>query len=710
MRLPCLICLFITGNVFALADGLPPQASVRPVTDRYLDTTVIDNYRWLENGDDAEVKAWTQAQNVYARSVLDALPSREAIRAKMYAIASGKTISYFGVRWAGGVLFSMKYQPPKQQPILVALSNPEELSTEHVLLDPNLLDAKGGTSVDWFRPSPDGKHVAVSISEGGSERGSLHVYDRTTGQAVDEVVPRVSYATAGGSMAWLANGTGFYYTRYPHPGERPEADLDFYTQVYFHRLGTPVANDRYELGKGFPKIGEIELRTNDEGWVLANVAKGDGGQLEQFLRRPNGQWSRLTRFENDVVEATFTPDHSLLLLSRAQAPRGKLLKLELKADHAPRLAAAKFFAAEDPIAAVQYQHGEETVVAAGSKVYVTDQVGGPQQVRVFDLAGKPLGKLDLPPVSAVYRIAPVDHGGIIYGVARYDAPDVWYRLDGSTPSAQPRRLPISTKTGVDLSDMEVIRQFATSKDGTMIPFTILHRKGDRLDSSSPTILTGYGGYGVSEEPSFNGNERILLDARVTWVDANIRGGGEYGTAWASRWQPDACAERLIQLGYTTPAHLAIEGSSEGGLLMGAALTQRPDLFKAVVADVGLYDMLRAELQANGEFNTTEIGSVKIPDQFRALYAYSPYHHVKEGAHYPAILFLTGAVDAHVDPMQSRKMTAQLQAAESGHGLILLRTSSTDGHGLNTAFSEEIEQEADMLAFEFGQLGVSYPAK
>src|SRR5450432_54859 len=193
MRLLGLVCLFVIGNVFAFADGLPPQASIRPVTDRYFDTAVIDNYRWLENGDAAEVKEWTQAQNVYARSVLDALPSREAIRVKMYAMESGKTISYFGIRWAGGVLFSMKYQPPKQQSILVALSNPEDLSTERVVLDPNLLDEKGGTSIDWFRPSADGKRIAVSISEGGSERGSLYVYDGVTGQAVDEVVPRVNY-------------------------------------------------------------------------------------------------------------------------------------------------------------------------------------------------------------------------------------------------------------------------------------------------------------------------------------------------------------------------------------------------------------------------------------------------------------------------------------------------------------------------------------
>jgi prolyl oligopeptidase len=268
--------------------------------------------------------------------------------------------------------------------------------------------------------------------------------------------------------------------------------------------------------------------------------------------------------------------------------------------------------------------------------------------------------------------------------------------------------------------MEVTREFATSRDGTQIPFTILHRRGVPLNHATPTIMTGYGGFGLSEEPAFDVGQRILLDAGVSWVDTNIRGGGDYGEAWHRAGSlldkqhtfDDfiACAERMIELGYTSPEHLVIEGSSEGGLLMGAAMTQRPDLFKAVVSDVGLYDMLRAEQSPNGVFNTTETGTVANVDQFHALYAYSPYHHVHDGSAYPDALFLIGAVDPRVDPMHSRKMVARLQAAEGGKGMVLLRASSSDGHGTHTAFSEQVEQDADILAFEFRELGVQLPSR
>ncbi len=307
--------------------------------------------------------------------------------------------------------------------------------------------------------------------------------------------------------------------------------------------------------------------------------------------------------------------------------------------------------------------------------------------------------------------------GVVYGVTRFDAPDAWYRVDMAHPEVM-HSLPMTSKSNVDLSDMDVIREFAVSKDGTKIPFTLLHKKGAPLNAATPTILTGYGGFAENELPSFDPNQRILLDAGVTWVDANIRGGGEYGEDWHRLGSLThkqngiddfiACAQRLMQLGYTSPDHLVIQGSSEGGLLMGAALTQRPDLFKAVVSDSGLYDMLRTELGANGEFNATETGSIRIPEQFRALYAYSPYQHVQEGTRYPDALMLSGAIDARVDPMQSRKMIARLQAMQNGHGLALLRISASDGHGNNTTFSEEMEQEADMLAFAFSELGVSYP--
>lgn len=263
-----------------------------------------------------------------------------------------------------------------------------------------------------------------------------------------------------------------------------------------------------------------------------------------------------------------------------------------------------------------------------------------------------------------------------------------------------------------------MRGFGVSKDGTRVPINIIRRKGTKLDGSNPTLLYGYGGYGISEQPFFIGSQtRIWLDQGGVYALANIRGGSEYGEEWHKEGNLThkqnvfddfiACAKYLIDQKYTSPTHLAILGGSNGGLLMGAALTQRPDLFRAVVSFVGIYDMLRVELDPNGAFNVTEFGTVKDPGQFKALYAYSPYHHVKDGTAYPAVLFLTGENDHRVNPMESRKMTARLQAASSSGHPIFLRTTASAGHGIGTALDERVEQGADYLSFLFDQLGVKY---
>src|SRR5262249_32077632 len=266
---------------------------------------------------------------------------------------------------------------------------------------------------------------------------------------------------------------------------------------------------------------------------------------------------------------------------------------------------------------------------------------------------------------------------------------------------------------------EVVREFATSKDGTKVPVSIIMSKGTKRDGSHPALVTGYGGYGVSITPSFSATRRILLDQGFVCAVANIRGGGEFGEPWHLQGNLAkkqnvfddfaAVLQLLIDRGYTSREKLAIEGGSNGGLLMGAVLTQHPELMKTVVAHVGIYDMLRVELSANGVFNIAEFGTVKNQDQFRALYAYSPYHHVREGLHYPSILFLTGANDPRVDPMQSRKMTARLQAVAPSDVPILLRTSANSGHGGGTGLSERIEQTVDVLAFLFDQLAVKLRA-
>jgi prolyl oligopeptidase len=416
------------------------------------------------------------------------------------------------------------------------------------------------------------------------------------------------------------------------------------------------------------------------------------------------------------------------MLSHKNAPRGQILRLPLaqlasgKAD----LTQAQVIVAQSPGARLNSNSKSdsddsarasiESFEPAPGRLYVTDIIGGPSRVRVFDPQGHPLAAPTLPPVSAVDDVVPLEAGNVLFFVTSYLQPAAWYRFDAA--SGKSTRTALSQVAPYNFDDAEVVREFAVSKDGTRVPLNILRRKGTKLDGSNPTILYGYGGYGVNQKPFFaSSTARVWLDQGGIYVFTNIRGGAEYGEEWHHQGSLThkqnvfddfiACAQYLIDQKYTSPAHLAIQGGSNGGLLMGATFTQRPELFRAVVSSVGIYDMLRVELDPNGEFNTTEFGTVKDPDQFRALYAYSPYHHVKDGAAYPAILFLTGENDHRVNPLHSRKMTARLQAANASNYPILLRTSSNSGHGIGTALDEQIEQRADILGFLFDQLGVKY---
>jgi prolyl oligopeptidase len=322
----------------------------------------------------------------------------------------------------------------------------------------------------------------------------------------------------------------------------------------------------------------------------------------------------------------------------------------------------------------------------------------------------------LPPVSAIGQVVSVGGGDVLFYTSTYIQPGAWYCFDAASGKAT--RTALVETSPVNFDDAEVVRGFATSKDGTQVPLNIIRRKGTKLDGANPTLLYGYGGYGISEKPFFLGSfARIWLDQGGVYVDANLRGGAEYGEEWHAAGNLThkqnvfddflASAQYLIDQKYTSPAHLAILGGSNGGLLMGAAFTQRPDLFRAVVSEVGIYDMLRVELDPNGAFNVTEFGTVKDPEQFKALYAYSPYHHVKDGTAYPAIYMPTGENDHRVNPMESRKMVARLQAASRSGYPILLRTSSAAGHGFGTALDEQIEEEADTFSFLFDQLGIKY---
>ncbi|MCX6857439.1 MAG: prolyl oligopeptidase family serine peptidase [Verrucomicrobia bacterium] len=339
-------------------------------------------------------------------------------------------------------------------------------------------------------------------------------------------------------------------------------------------------------------------------------------------------------------------------------------------------------------------------------------IGGPSRVRQFDLHGKNAAELPLPTASGVGGLIEVGDR-ILFRQTSFVAPSacmLYNPADGSV-----KKTALFNTSPVDFSDIEAVREFAISKDGTKVPVNILRRKGTKLDGNNPALLYAYGGYGICMRPTFNFEHRLWFDRGGIYVVANLRGGGEYGEEWHLAGNLTkkqnvfddfaACAEYLIKQGYTRSDKLAVEGGSNGGLLMGAFLTQHPGLARAVVAHVGLYDMLRVELDANGAFNVTEFGTVKAPAQFKALHAYSPFHNVKDGTAYPSVFFLAGETDGRVNPAHSRRMTARLQAATSSNHPILVRLSAASGHGMGTALNEKIAQKADVLAFLFDQLGM-----
>ena len=720
MRLP-LVAFALLFATRSLASPVP-VTEMRPVTDTYHGVNVTDSYRWLEDWNDPAVKAWSEAQNVHARSVLDALPHVDGIRAQVSAILSAQSISYGGLNFAGGRLFALKRQPPKQQPFLVVMESAQHPEAARALVDPNTLNAKGTTAIDWYVPSPDGKLVAVSMSEGGSESGSVHVFEVTTAKEVFEVIPRVQNGTGGGSLAWLPDGKSFFYTRYPRGEERPAVDRDFYMQLYRHVLGTPTEQDRYEIGQDFPKIGEVVVDTTGAGVALVSMQKGDGGEFQHYIRSLDGKWHQVTHYEDRVVQALLghpgqDATTALYLVSLKEAPHGKLLKVEFDNQTGDRAEVAR--------ATTVLPEGTDSLVSAfgedatniaitENRIYATYQLGGPSEVRVFDLKGQLLKGPKQFPVGAVGDvISTTEHGdAVLFLDGSYIDAATWFAFDPVTGTTI--KTPLSVVAPVDFNDCEVVREWATSKDGTKVPVNIIRKKGLTLDGSHPCLITGYGGYGVNRTPAFTSTLRVLLDQGMVFAEANIRGGGEFGDAWHQQGNLTrkqnvfddfyAACRHMIEAGYTQSSHLAIRGGSNGGLLMGATLTQHPDLMRCVVSHVGIYDMLRVELSSNGAFNIPEFGTVKDEALFKALYAYSPYHHVMEGTKYPPVLFLTGANDPRVDPMQSRKMTARLQAVGDD---CLLRTSANSGHGIGSSLQQRIEETVDVYAFIFSQLGVDY---
>jgi prolyl oligopeptidase len=685
------ILVLIMANVgdSRAADRDAPRTPMETVTDLYHGVTVADPYRWLEKSSDKRVHEWSIAQNNRTRTYLDTLAVRKSIY-NLLLFGSLLSDLYFDLHAAGDKIFARAGQ---LHSMIAMLGRDADPATARVVIGPNTLNRNGTTAIDWFVPSLDATRVAVSLSEGGSEDGSLHIFDVATGQETGEVISRVH------SLAWAADSKGFYYTR----PERPAEEQHFFERIYFHQLGTAPAQDNLVAGSDFPRVAAIALdNSQNHRVVVASVANGTGGEFAHYLIGPGGKVTQVTRFEDKVVAAVVGPDDNLYLVSRKDAPHGKLLRLPV-AD--PALVHATEIV----------PHGEPVmqggVVVTDQAIYLQELVGGSTQVARFDHVGKPLGVLPLPDAASVSRVIPLSDGTLLYSVDTYFRPPYFARFDEASGKSEVSKLAPTTEVNFD--NAEVNRVLVTSNDGTNVPINIIRKIGTKTDGSNPVLLTGYGGYGVSLVPQFLGAfGRLWLNGGGVYVIANLRGGGEYGEEWHAQGALThkqnvfddfiAAARYLIDQHYTTPDRLAIIGGSNGGLLMGAAFTQHPELFRAVVSLVGVYDMLRVELDPNGVFNTSEFGSVQDPDQFKALYAYSPYHHVVDGGKYPAIFMATGENDGRVNPMHSRKMIARLQGATASGRPIYLSINTDAGHNIGSAPS----MSADYLAFLYDQLGMT----
>lgn len=722
MKLPLITCALSLTATGALAASVPPPPAfpAGSTMDTLHGTQVPDPYRALENWDDPKVQAWSDAQNVRTHQYLDGLSGRALVAAKLKRLITAASPAYESLQARGPSVFAIYNDPAKQQPSLVRLNAAADPNSRTPVLDPNALDASGHTEIDWYVAAPDGTKVAVSLSKNGSEDGTLHVYDVASGREIGQPITQVQYATAGGSVAWTAHGEAFWYTRYPTSG--PQAERHFNLQVYFHRLDAPAGPDPLVLGAadGVPRTGEVFLN-NDQAAdaAVANVQLGDGGQWQAWVLKPGAKPRQVVRYQDRVIDVIMAHNGDLYGLSRLNAPKGKVLKLEANATGG--FEAAKVVAPEQKEAAI-VDGGESghPLTASGSRLIVKRIAGGPSTLSVYDGAGTQQNEqkeqpITLPPTSAVGGIAALPDGDVLYNVSTYLEPPYFARWNAKT--GQSSKTALAVTSPITFTDVTVTRVFATSKDGTKIPLNIIARPGLTLDGSHPLLLYGYGGYGISESPRFLGAlRRLWLDAGGIYVDVNLRGGGEYGDAWhrdgaLTKKQNvfddfAAAAGYLVEHKYTRHDKLAIMGGSNGGLLMGAELTQHPELARAVVSSVGIYDSVRFELDPNGAFNITELGSVKDPAQFKAIYAYSPYHHVMKGVAYPAVLMTTGATDGRVNPMNSRKFTAALQAATSSDRPILLRTNRNAGHGIGSSLDDRVAEQTDELMFLFDQLGMS----
>jgi prolyl oligopeptidase len=673
------------------------------VVDGYHGVHVADPYRWLEDPDSPETRAWVAAQNALTRSILDG-PIRNRLVERLTSLYNYPRT---GVPVRRGNRYFFTHNTGLQdQPVLYVQDGLD--GTPRVLLDPNVVSAEGLVALTAMAPDESGGLLAYALSESGSDRQDLFIRDVATGRDRDDRLQWVKFV----SIAWTRSGDGFFYTRFPAPGSVSAGDENYFNRVYFHRLGDPQERDTLVIEKPGERetVFGVEI-SDDDRWAVITAYRGSSDKSEVYLldrSEPGARPAPLFTGYSAAYAFIESAGGRLLFRTDASAPLGRIISVD---PGEPAGATDIVPESEDKLS---------TAVIVHDTIVVSYLHNASDRIRMFELSGAPAGEIDLPSIGSVTGISgrPAD-GEIFIGFTSFTYPPASFRYDFQTRKLTPFEVRIAGGAGpvsqVRLADYRIEQAWFPSKDGTKVSMFLVHRNDMPPDGNRPVLLTGYGGFNISLTPAFDPANFVLLDEGGIYAVANLRGGGEYGEAWHEAGMLDrkqnvfddfiAAAEWLVTAGHSRPERIAIEGGSNGGLLTGAVMVQRPDLVGAVVCRVPVVDMLRYHLFTIGRFWISEYGSADDAAQFRYLYDYSPLHQVRDGVAYPPILVTTADTDDRVSPGMAKKFAARLQAADADDTPVLIRVETKAGHGAGKPVSKMIEEDADIFAFLFKYLHI-----
>ena len=721
LRVSLVAALLATPGLAFADDALnQPVAPVKPVTDTYFGTKVVDNYRWMEDLKSPVLQKWWHAQAAYTKDYLGKLPDRDALAKRIKELDNAST-RVGGVTLCGSRYFYMKLTPADQTPKLYARDG--LTGTERLLVDPQTLgeatakmigtqrvapSERGAATrytISDFYPTEDGKLVAVEVAAGGSEEGVVRILDAATGATLPDWIDRIW----GASVSWDSSDQFFYYTRLQKlgPGMTPN-DKELDEAAYLHHLGDNADKDAPVFGRKFtPGIAMVPTDSAYVGvtpgspYALGIIAHGVRNEATMAISPADAlaagkpQWTKIIDVDDDITDCAIR-GHDIWLLSHKDASKFKILHMSL--DH-PDIAKAD--TAVPPSDLVL-----SGLATAKDGLYVQAQQGGISHVLRLAYGTSDAKELPLPFAGAVegFSCSVLNDGAYLRLAGWTEAPQ-WYAYDPTANTLTNTNLEPLNPT--DFSGITSVEVTAPGADGTPIPLSIIYKKDLKLDGSNPCLMEGYGAYGISIDPSFDATRLALLEKGIVIAWAHVRGGGENGEDWhlAGKMATKentisdfiSCAQYLIKQGYTSPGKLALRGTSAGGITIGGALTQRPDLFALAIVNVGEVNALRSEAGPNGAVNTPEFGSVRDEAGFKSLYAMDAYHHVKDGTAYPTVLLITGANDPRVDPWQLFKLTARLQAATSSKNPVLLRVDTDAGHGIGSTKTQRDLITADQAA-------------